>query len=161
MHSSSAPGVLVTTNPRDRAAGTSIWSYPTLLVAPTRTVSGSARDFYVQVDAIAGVGAVRSPGVYNDSTGADRSVTLSTAAGDLVFDVIACENAVSCGRTTQYTGAPAVTNGGYAGFSSATATGTSTVMGWTHTSGFTALAAVVFPEAGGGGWGGIPPWFFD
>lgn len=129
-----------------------------------RTAGGS-RDFYVRIDALSGVSTTARTPATVGSYGADRSVTLTTVAGDLVFDVITADAslALADGRTSQYIGSPAIDAGGNVGMSTAIASGTSTTMGWTHTAGFTTLAAVAYPESASGGGSsddGLPPWFF-
>jgi hypothetical protein len=117
-----------------------------------RTASGTSRDYYVQVEALIGVGTARTPVTYSGFA-ANRSVSLTTVAADLVFDniITASSLTVGGGRTTQYVGAPSVTGGGNVGLSSITASGTTTVMDWTHTSDWTALFGVAYPDTSGGG----------
>ena len=118
--------------------------------------AGGTRDFYVRIDALSGVETTPRDADTIGSYGSDRSVTLTTVAGDLVFDIITSDASLALAdeRTSQYNDSPAIDAGGNVGMSTARATGTSTTMGWTHTPSFTALLAVAYPEASGGGGSG-------
>lgn len=82
-------------------------------------------------------------------TAAGTSVAVSTAAGDLVLDMVSSTTAltaVGAGQTAQVNNVD-----DYYGASSELATGASTTMSWTAAAGFSGIAAVPYKEATGGG----------
>jgi hypothetical protein len=82
----------------------------------------------------------------------NRSVTLTTAVDDVVIDIIGNINTLTPtdARATQYNAVNAVGTTDVAS-SIKVATGTSTVMHWTHGSEWTVLAAVPYRNLAGGG----------
>lgn len=81
----------------------------------------------------------------------NRSVTLTTAAGDVGIDIIGNINTLTTtdSRSTDYNGVDVVGTTDVAS-SVKTATGASTAMNWTHASEFTVLAAVPYVMASSG-----------
>jgi YD repeat-containing protein len=89
--------------------------------------------------------------------GGNRTLTLTTVSGDVGIDIIGNVNTLTTtdSRATQYNGVNAVGTTDVAS-SEKVASGTSTVMNWTHTSDWTAFVAIPYKVAGGGGASNAP-----
>jgi len=99
----------------------------------------SERSYQLTIDAFSGTVGIGATSYPAGGTAANRSVTLTTVIGDIVLDSLQSDTtaAVGAGRTTQ------LLNDNTGSASSIVATGTSTVMDWTHTSGLSAVAGFV------------------
>jgi hypothetical protein len=133
----------------------SIWDLPSPAVGTFNlTLTGSNQPAGVVVRTLQGIdtstprGTAQTFGGFNSN----RSVTLTTAVDDVGIDIIGNINtlATTDARATQYNAVDAVGTTDVAS-SIKVATGTSTVMNWTHGSEWTVLAAVPYRNLAGGG----------
>lgn len=95
----------------------------------------TGKNYQVSIADITGFQAVNGTQVANGNV-ANQSVTVATAAGDFVLDVLSVDAVAATTRDTQ------LLNTNYASCSTFTASSTSTEMSWTHAANPTALAAI-------------------
>lgn len=105
--------------------------------------AGVQRTIQMVIDVVSDSSGVGDSDISGGSA-ANRSLTLTTVSGDLVLDVLNCPVTASVGADQTAD----LLNTNNTSASNETATGTSTVMSWTHTSDFSSQAAIVFTDGG-------------